>query len=268
MINRLFRSVILLSVTLIIDLWSLAYAQYFKTDMAGQDIIQAVVTESSVAANLISIQALPGDYCHPVLRIMDNVESNLSEGLPYRFYVTPKDQAIESLAARINGARGAYEIAVQWIYVSEQKLNYTTDKWLTPHEFLAKTPHYPSNPLKGKEVSDCEEQAHSLVSLIRAEGIRPEEVRVVIGEVEFAGRAIGHVWVELLINGCWVALDPVSGPYWDDDTERLIIRQGHPFNYYTSHDYPVLQVHAYYNDIYYLDLKDGSGNAPVLWRLD
>ena len=150
--------------------------------------------------------------------------------------------------------------------MSEQELNHAADKWLTPKEFLTNTPHYPSNPVKGEEVSDCEEQAHALVSLIRAEGIPPEEVRVALGEIKLGDVEMGHAWVELLSNGRWVALDPSCGPYWDDKAGKLVHRRGVPFDCYASHSYPVLQVWAYYNDIYYLDPRDGSGNAPASWR--
>jgi len=130
---------------------------------------------------------------------------------------------------------------------------------------LTNTPHYSSNPLKGEKVSDCEEQGNTLASLIRAAGIRPEEVRVALGEVMFNDTETGHAWVELFANGHWVALDPSSGPYWDDEAGKQVRRRGVPFDYYASHIYPVLQVRAYYNDIYYLDPRDGSGNAPVSW---
>ena len=106
-----------------------------------------------------------------------------------------------------------------------------------------------------------------MASLIRAEGIRPEEVRVALGEVRFGDEATGHARVELLTNGHWVALDPGSGPYWDDKAGKLIKRRGYPFDYHSSNNYPAHQVWAYYNDIYYLDLKADSGNAPASWKV-
>ncbi len=86
-----------------------------------------------------------------------------------------------------------------------------------------------------------------------------------LGKVSFGDEAKGHAWVELLTDGHWLALDPTDGPYWDDKAERLVRKQGVSFNYYASHTYPVPQVSAYYNDIYYLDPGDGSGNAPASW---
>jgi len=184
----------------------------------------------------------------------------------YQLYVTPNDSAVSALAAQTKGAKDAYKAAVQWIWVSEQTLNHVPEKWLMPHEFLANTPNYPGNPVKGKVVSDCEEQANTLVSLLRAESIRPEDVRVVLGKVKFGDEEGGHAWVELMSNGHWLALEPTSGPYWDDDAGKLVSSRGAPFNYYASHTYPVIQVWAYYNDVYYLDPRDNLGNAPASWR--
>jgi hypothetical protein len=184
----------------------------------------------------------------------------------YQLYVTPSDSAVSELAAQINGARDAYQTAVQWIWVSEETLNQVAEKWLMPNEFLTNTPRYPNNPVKGEVVSDCEEQANTLVSLLRAEGIRPEEARVVLGKVEFGDEEGGHAWVELMSNGHWLALEPTTGPYWDDEAGELVSSQGAPFDYYATHTYPVIQVWAYYNDIYYFDPRNGSGNAPDSWR--
>jgi hypothetical protein len=179
--------------------------------------------------------------------------------------VTPEDQTIKALAAQTRGYAEAYQMALQWIYVSDEKLNHSIDKWLTPHEFLTHVPHYPSNPLPGKAVNDCEEKANTLVSIIRAQGVQPEEVRVVLGEVAFGDSETGHAWVELSSGGQWMVLDPCLGPYWDDRVEKLFCRQGVPFKYYRSHVYPVLQVWTYYNDVYYLDVRSVPGDAPPSW---
>ena len=245
---------------------SAAYVQSSNNDITRQDADQIALVAPSITSGVTSSQEPARRYNSGIPKIRDYVESNPGTEFPFRLYVTPEDPAIEALAAHINGAEDAYNVAVQWVYVSEQKLNHVADKWLTPHEFLGNTPHYPSNPLKCEEASDCEEQANTLVSLIRAEGIQPEAVRVALGEVRFDDEATGHAWVELLANGHWVALDPSWGPYWDDKAGKLVYRRGRPFNYYASHTYPVLQVWAYYNDVYYLDPRDDSGNAPASWR--
>ncbi len=247
--------------------WLVVYTPGDYDDKSEQEAVQVELTRPLVTSSSASVQEISRSRNSPASN-NDNVRYNSSAEFPFLIYITPEDQAIETLAASINGVRDAYKVAVQWIYVSEQTLNQNADKWLTPHEFLTNTPHYPSNPLKGKEVSDCEEQAHTLVSLIRAEGIRPEEIRVAIGRIKFGDAETGHAWVELLTNGHWLVLDPSSGPYWDDKAGKLVNRQGLPFDYYANHTFPVLQVWAYYNDIYYLDPGDGSGNAPDSWRED
>jgi len=260
------KRLFLFLVILLIAPWPIAYAQSRNDDITRQEATQIALVGPSITSGLTSAQESSRYYNSPIPEIRGYVESSPSEEFPFRLYVTPEDQAIEALADQINGAGDAYKVAVQWTYVSEQKLNHIADKWLTPHEFLANTAHYATNPLQGEEVSDCEEQAHALVSLIRAEGIRPEEVRVVLGEIKLGDVETGHAWVELLTNEHWVALDPSSGPYWNDKAEKLVRRRGIPFDYYARHTYPVLQVWAYYNDIYYLDSRDGSGNAPASWR--
>lgn len=188
-----------------------------------------------------------------------------SERQPYQVYVTPDDQAIQGLAAEINGTAEAYALAARWIYVSDQLLAGEIEKWLTPGEFLTETANYSGNPVSGKEVSDCEEQAHALASLIRTSGTSPEEVRVALGKVKFGDVGVGHAWVELVVNGQWLALDPSSGPYWDDQARNVNDRQELPFDYYASRDFPVIQSWVYYNDVYYVDFIDGSGNAPGSW---
>ncbi len=246
--------------------WAPACAQSSSDNIARHDTSQIAPAGPSVTSVLTSVQESSRYRNSPLPIVRGYGESNPGEKFPFQLYVTPEDQVIEALAAQVNEAEDAYRVAVQWTYVSEQKLNHVADRWLTPHEFLTSTPYYPSNPLRGEEVSDCEEQANTLASLIRAAGIRPEEVRVALGEVIFNDTETGHAWVELFANGHWVALDPSSGPYWHDKARKQVRRRGVPFDYYASHIYPVLQVWAYYNDIYYLDPRDGSGIAPTSWH--
>jgi hypothetical protein len=251
---------------IILTLWLAAYVRSYGEDTGGQDAEQIAGVGHSITSGLTSAPESSRGYSPPVPQTRDSVESNLDRQFSLQQYITPEDQAVKALAAQISDTRDAYRTAVQWIYVSDQKLNQAADKWLTPHEFLTNTPHYSSNPLQGEIVSDCEEKANTLVSLIRAEGVRPEEVRAVLGEVKFNNVKTGHAWVELLTGGRWLALDPNWGPYWDDKAGKLVRREGVPFDYYANHSYPVLQVWTYYNDTYYLDLKDGSGNAPTSWE--
>lgn len=191
--------------------------------------------------------------------------SNASERLSYQVYVTPDDPTIQGLAAQINSAAEAYALATQWIYVLDQSLLGEVEKWLTPAEFLTETANYPGNPVSGQAVSDYEEQANALASLIRALDISPEEIRIVLGKVKFGEVEVGRAWVELFADQRWLALDPSSGPYWDDQAGKVISRQGLSFDYYARRDFPVVQSWVYYNDLYYVNFLDGSGNAPDAW---
>ena len=194
--------------------------------------------------------------------------SSASERLPYQAFVTPDVPAIQELAVLTNSPAEAYALAAEWIYVPDQSLLGKIEQWLAPAEFLTETANYPGNPVSGQAVSDCEEQAHALASLIRALGISPEKVRIVLGKVKFGEVEGGHAWVELFADGRWLALDPSSGPYWDDQTGNVNNRQGLSFDYYASHDFPVVQSWVYYNDVYYVNFLDGSENAPDAWHPD
>lgn len=136
---------------------------------------------------------------------------------PWQKYVTPFDSEVRKLANETVNIEQAYVTAVEWLWVSDATLHGMTEKWIMPHEFLATTPYYPTNPVPGKIASDCEEQAYTLVSLLRAMGISAKNVRVVVGKVNFDGEIGGHAWVEIYENGKWFSLEATSGPYWDDE---------------------------------------------------
>lgn len=184
----------------------------------------------------------------------------------YQLFVTPGDSAVVALAEQAVGTRECYTVAVQWTWVSDLTLNGVKEKWLMPHEFLEDTPAYAGNPVAPKIASDCEEQANTLASVLRADGASAEEVRVVLGRVNFGGEVGGHAWVEVRHDGEWLPLETTSGPFWDDEKGKWFPRNGYAFDHFLGHDYPVEQVWAYYNDVYYLDPRDGSGNAPESWR--
>ena len=198
-----------------------AYAWDANNDNTPLSDIQTGSVESLITSGISGIQESARFSSSGIPEAGDYLIGNPEKESLLRLYVTPDDPAIKSLTTRISKPKDAYKIAVQWTYVSDQKLNRVADKWLTPHEFLTSTPYDANNPLKEKVVSDCEEKANTLVSLIRAQGVRPEEVRVALGEVTFNDIKTGHAWVELLTNGHWLALDPCWGPYWDDKAEKL-----------------------------------------------
>lgn len=266
MVKRHIWNILPLLAILLSAAWFVAYAQVPNNNVIEQDVVQILPPEPSIISGINIVPEPAHRHDSPIPKFKDYSERDSKKESYFRLFVTPEDPSIEALVTQISGPRDAYQMAVQWIYVSDEELNHTADKWLTPDEFLTNTPHYPSNPLQDKVVSDCEEKANTLVSLIRAEGIRPEEVRVALGQVTFNDVETGHAWVELLANGRWLALDPSWGSYWDNKAGKLIQRRGFPFDYYDSHTYPVLKVWAYYNDIYYLDPRDGSGNAPASWH--
>jgi len=179
-------------------------------------------------------------------------DTQSGQSSPYQQFVTPDNSVIRELS---NGktVQEIYEIAVDWTWVSDSILNGKTEKWLLPHEFLSNTPSYSTNPSQGNAVSDCSEQANTLVSLLRASGIAAEDVRVVLGKVDFDGNIGGHAWVELKEDGRWKVLDVTCGPYYDEENEEVIERNGVGDDYWKYHPYPVEEVWCYYNDRYYTD---------------
>lgn len=191
---------------------------------------------------------------------------NATHELPYQDYVTPFDSAVRNLSDGVNGNVEAYWAAVGWVWVSDSTLNDVQEKWLMPRIFLVDTPNYPTNPAKPREASDCEEQANTLVSLLRAEGVEAENVRVVLGLVNFEGSEGGHAWVEVYEDGVWLALEATSGAYYNDDSHRLVERRGMRYNYYKTHSYPSVEIWFYYNDVYYIDyIHNKTNNPPVHW---
>jgi len=191
-------------------------------------------------------------------------ESSTHE-LSYQAYVTPSDSAVKLLSNKVDGRVEAYNVAVGWVWVSDATLNKADEKWLMPHTFLVDTPYYPTNPAKPREASDCEEQANTLVSLLRAEGVKAEDVRAVLGTVNVRGIEGGHTWVEVYEDNRWLALEATSGPFYEDDSLRLIERGGLPYDYYKTYPYPSVEIWFYYNDIYYVDFIHNKQNAPSHW---
>jgi hypothetical protein len=172
---------------------------------------------------------------------------------PYQKYVTPNAQAVTSISSKYSTAQDIYEHALNWPWVSDSHLHNSLEKWLLPTTFLTDTPTYTSNPSPGTPVSDCSEQANTLCSILRANGISAENVRVVIGEVNFDGTIGGHAWVEVKEENKWLVLDPTSGPYYDDEQQRFFNRNGVDYDYWKYHPYPIKDIWVYYNDVYYTD---------------
>jgi len=184
----------------------------------------------------------------------------------YQTYVTPNDSAVNAIASGKNYEQ-IYQTAVSWVWLEDEILNGTDEKWLSPNFFLTQTPSMATNPVKGKVASDCESQAYTLVSALRAAGIKPENVRVVTGNVNFGGTIGGHAWVEIFdetISG-WFQLEPTSGSYYDSETKTLNEPAGLPYDYFKTYEYPSTQIWTYFNDKYFWDNGRQEGAAPENW---
>jgi len=191
----------------------------------------------------------------------------------YQRYVTPDNPVVKNYQTSnsLTTAQLAYSDAVQWTWVSDSTLHGESnpEKWLMPAEFINDTPDetkYPDNPVDGM-ASDCESQAYTLVSILEALGIQKSDVRVVVGEVNFYGETGGHAWVEIYENDEWFQLEATSGPYWDDEDQKLVNNNGFPYNYFKTHPYPVEEYWAFFNDIYYYnpEYNKRSPDLPSHW---
>lgn len=172
---------------------------------------------------------------------------------PYQQFVTPgavKDEITGLTKEQI------YEKAKSFVWVSDSVLHNKREKWMLPGDFLVNTPVMGTNPVKGEIASDCSEQANTLVSMLRASGVPAEDVRVVLGKVNFSGEAGGHAWVELKEGGKWLVLEATSGPFYDEERAEKVNRNGVSYDYWKHHEYPVVEVWAYYNDRYFTDKKE------------
>ena len=196
-------------------------------------------------------------------------KENFTQISDYQKYVTPVNPVVQSYITNnnLNTARETYSTAIDWIWISDIILHNKYEHWLLPATFITVTPIDSDNPVPGKMVSDCEEHAYTLVSLLEIIGISKANIRVAIGKVEFEGETGGHAWVQIYENNEWFELDATSGPYWDDDENKLVESIGFPFYYFKTRPYPVEEYWAFFNDIYYYnpdtDLK--SPNLPSHW---
>jgi hypothetical protein len=190
----------------------------------------------------------------------------------FQMYVTPDNETVlEYLQdSDLDDKYDIYEAALSWVWVSDSLLNGQEEAWLYPAEFLTETPDYSSNPVSGTIVSDCEEQANTLASLLIASGEYNESsVRVSIGYVDFRdGITGGHAWVEVYEDGEWFPLDATMGPYYDEDENEVVAGDEDSTDYYhfTTGSYPVMELWYYYNDEYFVDVISQTGNAPDNWK--
>jgi len=254
----------LIPFAIVLSLICLPIAAQKKSNEYSYAIPENLINVPENFPHAISVKPIPIENVRPPdLTVPQENFENLS---PYQAYVTPYAPAVQNLARGVHNVKGAYHTAVIWVWVSDTTLNGLEEKWLYPQEFLTDTPNYPTNPASGRVASDCESQAYTMVSLIRAIGVPPEYARVAVGKVRFGDQEGGHAWVEIYVENRWMALEATSGPYWDDDNHRLVERDGIPYDYFASNEYPAIEVWAYFNDAYYYNTSTGEGNAPEHWR--
>jgi hypothetical protein len=195
----------------------------------------------------------------------ENNENSWPGGIisAYQLYVTPDSNAVISLANSLDGIQEIYSESLSWVWISDQDLNQEEEEWLYPEEFLTQTSSYNTNPT-GEIASDCEEQANTLASTLIANGYNPQNVRMVLGLVDFDGTTGGHAWVQVYENGRWFDIEPTSGAYYSDG-KYISEYASIPYDYFKYREYPSIEIWVYYNNLYYLDVETGKGNAPSSW---
>ena len=165
----------------------------------------------------------------------------------YQQFVTP--DAVKGYVSGLSKEE-IYEKVVNFMWMSDYALNEKREYWMKPIEFLEDSPNLATNPI-GEIAGDCSEQANTLASMLRASGVDAEDVRVVLGKVNFAGEVGGHAWVELKEDGKWFVLDPSVGAYYDEWFNTKVDREGLSYNYWKYHQYNIVEIWAYYNDQYF-----------------
>ncbi len=188
----------------------------------------------------------------------------VAEGVsPFSEYVTPQDAAVlQALENLDHSPEAIYDwVASMILWISDRELLDAEERWLMPGECLSHTPGMP--PIIGSIKSDCEEQANTLASMLRAAGLGPEMVRVVLGKVSFQGIEGGHAWVEVLTGDGWLAVDPTSGGWIKDGT--LNDRNPLNFQFFAAFPYPETERWYEYNDLYHRDHLGRKQIAPVQW---
>jgi hypothetical protein len=162
----------------------------------------------------------------------------------------------------VSNPSAAYKEASAIVYVSDDELWQTSEKWVSPNNVYAITPSLSSNPTNDDEpVSDCEEHAMTFVQLCRQAGVKATDVRVVTGYVEINNEKYGHAWAQLKVDGEWVNIEPTSGSYYEDGK----IYRVDPMDMYFYQDltYPAVEIWSYFNDEYYVSAN--GRDAPDDW---
>jgi len=148
------------------------------------------------------------------------------------------------------------------IYISDKELWDVLEKWLTIEEL--KETRFALN-IEGMK-SDCEEHANYLCSLLIASGVSRENVRVVLGEVQFGDSKGGHAWVEIFKNGQWIPLESSCGDMIQEG--KLYHSSPLPLWYFSANPYPESERWVEYNDVYYKNFISGEQtDLPANWSV-
>jgi len=113
-------------------------------------------------------------------------------------YVKPSDQSIRETALKIAGDEKDTRAIVKKLI-----------KWITENikvDFISETLSGPE--VLKKKCGKCSEFSTLFASLARSLGI---PTKIALGERHGAGSWMGHMWVEVFINGQWLAVEPDSG---------------------------------------------------------
>jgi hypothetical protein len=262
---------------------STLFGTIFHTDTVKTTTINATPS-ASVSANLAPVEQAKikenrlerlsqskglqdADKTDKYIEEQVSVTKDTNQISNYQAYVTPDDSVVNA-RSKGKSTTEIYQDSLTWVWVEDNILNGVSEKWLLPNVFLSQTPNMSTNPVPGKIASDCEEHAYTLASMLRASGISADNVRVVTGKVNFSGSTGGHVWVEMYDSDKrgWFQLEPSSGDNYNSETKQLIDSDGLPYDYFKSHQYPVIEVWTYFNDKYFWDNNRQQGIRPTTWE--
>jgi hypothetical protein len=134
----------------------------------------------------------------PAASIPAKYEGELKRYLADGEYIKPSDEAIREMALKIKGDEKDPRMIVKKII-----------KWMTENikvDFISETLTGPE--VLKKKCGKCTEFSTLFASLARSLGI---PVRIALGERHGGGVWLGHMWVEVFIDGQWLAVEADGG---------------------------------------------------------
>ena len=139
--------------------------QQLPPALSREKPVRKGISDREELNNFMEEHTLQQEDMTPNYQTTSNYQGYVTQG-----YVTPDAETVNSYLQEnsLDDKYEIYEAALSWAWVSDETLNNAEEKWLTPTEFLGQTPAYSSNPVYGEPVSDCEEQAIALASLLIA----------------------------------------------------------------------------------------------------